>query len=99
MVFLSKCGRASLLPLWGLRVPASRRSLRLLLGFENPETGSIYYDREDFAQLDHQAVTPADWRCAAEQSADIGRHLPQHRWFLAIDSGRCLGSCEIERAG
>lgn len=30
--------------------------LRLLLGFENPETGSIYYDREDFAQLDHQAV-------------------------------------------
>lgn len=30
--------------------------LRLLLGFESPEQGSIYYDDEDFAQLDRQAV-------------------------------------------
>ncbi len=30
--------------------------LRLLLGFEAPETGSIYYDHVDFAQLDRQAV-------------------------------------------
>ncbi|QDU94146.1 NHLP bacteriocin export ABC transporter permease/ATPase subunit [Lignipirellula cremea] len=30
--------------------------LRLLLGFEKPDTGSVYYDREDLAQLDQQAV-------------------------------------------
>jgi NHLM bacteriocin system ABC transporter ATP-binding protein len=30
--------------------------LRLLLGFENPTLGSIYYDREDLARLDCQAV-------------------------------------------
>ena len=30
--------------------------LRLLLGFETPTTGSIYYDREDLAKLDYQAV-------------------------------------------
>jgi ABC-type bacteriocin/lantibiotic exporter with double-glycine peptidase domain len=30
--------------------------LRLLLGFELPVTGSIYFDREDLASLDHQAV-------------------------------------------
>ncbi|OHB67469.1 MAG: NHLP bacteriocin export ABC transporter permease/ATPase subunit [Planctomycetes bacterium RBG_13_63_9] len=30
--------------------------LRLLLGFETPTTGSIYYDREDLARLDYQAV-------------------------------------------
>jgi NHLM bacteriocin system ABC transporter ATP-binding protein len=30
--------------------------LRLLLGFEIPTTGSIYYDREDLAGLDHQSV-------------------------------------------
>ncbi len=30
--------------------------LRLLLGFEAPTAGSIYFDREDLAGLDHQAV-------------------------------------------
>ncbi len=30
--------------------------LRLLLGFERPESGSIYYDRQDLAGLDLQAV-------------------------------------------
>ena len=30
--------------------------LRLLLGFETPTTGSIYYDHEDLAGLDRQAV-------------------------------------------
>jgi ATP-binding cassette subfamily C protein len=30
--------------------------LRLLLGFETPEQGSIHFDDEDFAQLDRQAV-------------------------------------------
>jgi len=30
--------------------------LRLLLGFEAPTAGSIYYDHEDLAGLDHQAV-------------------------------------------
>jgi ATP-binding cassette subfamily C protein len=30
--------------------------LRLLLGFEAPTTGSIYFDREDLAGLDRQAV-------------------------------------------
>jgi len=30
--------------------------LRLLLGFEKPESGSIYYDRQDLADLDPQAV-------------------------------------------
>jgi ABC-type bacteriocin/lantibiotic exporter with double-glycine peptidase domain len=30
--------------------------LRLLLGFEAPEKGSIYFDHVDFAQLDRQAV-------------------------------------------
>ena len=30
--------------------------LRLLLGFESPETGSVYFDHVDFAQLDRQAV-------------------------------------------
>ena len=30
--------------------------LRLLLGFESPSSGSIYYDREDLAALDRQAV-------------------------------------------
>ncbi len=29
---------------------------RLLLGFDVPETGSIYFDREDVSQLDRQAV-------------------------------------------
>ena len=29
---------------------------RLLLGFESPATGSIYFDREDLVGLDHQAV-------------------------------------------
>ena len=30
--------------------------LRLLLGFETPESGSIYYDREDLQHLNRQAV-------------------------------------------
>jgi ATP-binding cassette subfamily C protein len=30
--------------------------MRLLLGFERPESGSIYYDRQDLADLDPQAV-------------------------------------------
>lgn len=30
--------------------------LRLLLGFETPNAGSVYYDGEDLAGLDHQAV-------------------------------------------
>lgn len=30
--------------------------LRLLLGFEDPSAGAIYFGREDFAGLDHQAV-------------------------------------------
>lgn len=30
--------------------------LRLLLGFEDPTAGAIYYGREDFSGLDHQAV-------------------------------------------
>jgi len=30
--------------------------IRLLLGFEKPESGSIYYDRKDLADLDPQAV-------------------------------------------
>jgi NHLM bacteriocin system ABC transporter ATP-binding protein len=30
--------------------------LRLLLGFEQPESGSIYYDKQDLATLDVQAV-------------------------------------------
>ena len=30
--------------------------LRLLLGFETPSTGSVYYDGEDLAGLDHQSV-------------------------------------------
>jgi NHLM bacteriocin system ABC transporter ATP-binding protein len=30
--------------------------MRLLLGFETPESGAIYYDREDLAGLDRQAL-------------------------------------------
>ncbi len=32
--------------------PGKSTLMRLLLGFETPETGSIYYDRHDLATVD-----------------------------------------------
>ena len=49
--------------------------MRLLLGFETPTAGSIYYDREDLAGAGPAGRAAADRRGAAGRQADVGRHL------------------------
>jgi ABC-type bacteriocin/lantibiotic exporter with double-glycine peptidase domain len=73
--------------------------MRLLLGFETPTAGRIYFDRHDLSGLDIGCRAPADRCGAAKRPADVWRHPDQHHraggaisglddaWWAATQAG------------
>ena len=72
--------------------------LRLLLGFEKPESGSIYLDAQDLATLDLPRRAAADGRRPAERPAVARHDLPEHRRDLTLHARRRLGGGALRRA-
>jgi ABC-type bacteriocin/lantibiotic exporter with double-glycine peptidase domain len=63
-----------------------------LLGFEQPESGSIYYDRQDLAGLDLQAV-----RRQIGAALHDGKLTPGSIWEKIIGTSAWRGASRICR--
>ena len=74
--------------------------MRLMLGFEKPQKGAVYYDGRDLETASiRKSLRREDRRCDAERQAVSGRHLLQHRDCRAVaDRGRRMGRGGKRRA-
>ena len=69
--------------------------MRLMLGFEKPDKGAIYYDGRDLNTIGYEITAPEDRRRDAKRQAVPGRYLFQYRDIRAVAECRR----RLERCG